>query len=689
MLAILAAVVFLGVFRVPDENALVAAGIRAEAQAALYQSRHPLSVEVKGRQVTVSGRVETPHAAQDVVARLQALQGVENVRSRLTVLPAVTPFGMTMVKGSEGVRLDGHVPSAALLSDLEAAFATPVELPVATGAPDDDWSVVARAGAVALSHLLDGDVSLVDRALVLTGTAHRPEDMRAAETALQDLPESYSIRQDVEVLDDGLPYALLVTRDTLMGLSVQGKLPPDTDIAVFDGLGPAQKLDVMLAPLPLAPEDFGLVLQMALPVFAEFEAGAMSMAPGVLSLSGGPIPAAIAARVHDLGTRLPDGWRLVLSLVPEDDAAPLQLVAEWDGAEMRLSGKVPAGFDLAVLETALAAPVRATERLRHSTHPDLSGWGDAQVPGLRALIELNEGRYMSGPDGKVVEGIAADPLARRRAQGALSGVGRLDVLLADDGRPPVFTLSYDASVGAQISGKLPRGLSPARMAGAMGLAEVRGAPPVSPQEGAAKLVLTALDAISPWMSEIESLVLAHDASVVSLEATPVPGLAPEALHAALGRALPPAVVLEVGSGPEPLAGTRRLHPVLGVSQVYAAGLWLPEIGVPADALGCNRASEQIPEIPFDPGGFTPAFGSSAALAHLVALARACTRIGGMTAVLEVGASGTGHQALVAQLARRRAEALRQVLIARGVPEGQLRTGPMPGVNGVAVSFVQD
>lgn len=237
ILAILAAVVVLGVFRVPDENALVAAGIKAEAQAALYQARHPLAVEVTGRTVTVSGRVESEAAGQDVVAQLAALEGVEEVVNRLTILPRVAPFSLSIRKTPDGYTAEGHVPRAAVRDDLAASFGQEFDLPLATGAPDRNWGDVALAGAGALTALHQGEVVLTDTALTLTGAAHVPQDLRGAQAALEDLAEGYGATLEITTLDDGRPYSLLASRDPLTGLRLVGKLPPDTDLAAFDSLG--------------------------------------------------------------------------------------------------------------------------------------------------------------------------------------------------------------------------------------------------------------------------------------------------------------------------------------------------------------------------------------------------------------------------------------------------------------------
>lgn len=704
ILVILAAVVVLGVFRVPDENALVAAGIKAEAQAALYQARHPLKVEVAGREITVSGRVESAQAAREVVAQLGALDGVAEVVDHLTVLPNVAPFALTLNKDRSGWQATGHLPRATLAPELIAILGTPidraedvavetpddlpVDLPLATGAPDRDWGAVLVQGAQALAALEQGALEVVDRGITLTGQAHLPADLRRARAALADLPEGYTLTLDVDTLDDGRPYAVLITRDPLTGLRLQGKLPPGTDLALFDRLGSAQARDLVLAPLPLDAPGFDEALDLALSLFDGLEAGVLSLSPGVLALQGGPLPKATIAQIAAQADQLPEGWHLNLSLIPQDSGAPLLIEADWDGAQMVLSGRVPLDFDLGTLGRAAAQDLRAGV-LERSPYPDLSGWAEAQVPALRALGALRSGTLRMTEAGPVVQGVAADPLARQTAAAVLGTAAQLDVVLADDGRPPRFTLGYDAAKGASVQGKLPRGVRAQDLADALGLATIRGALPVSPDPARGQAALAALSSVAPWMGMIETLVLEHAPEGVALSLTTPPGVDAAQLDRVLAPDLPGNVALEVTVAALPISGTRRMHQALGLPQVVAAGLWLPQLGFAPDGPSCAQAADRQKDIPFEPGAFALSLGALHPFAHLVAVTRACTRLAGLTAQIEVGAEGSGHPALDRQLARRRVEALRAMLLERGVPEAQLTTAPKPQGAGLSMRFVQD
>lgn len=688
ILAILGAVVLLGVFRVPDEDALVSAGIKAEARAALYQQRHPLAVEVDRRRVTVSGRVESEADRQSVLARVAALDGVEDVRDRLTVLPSVAPFQARISRDAQGVRFDGHVPEAAVGQVLVDRLGLEQLPPVATGAPDRGWGQAVLLGASALERMLDGDLRVVDRGISLVGSVHLPDDLKAIDRVLSSLPEGYDAALDIAVVDDGLPYSLLVSRDPRMGLRASGKLPPETDQGLFEALGPAQHMDLREAPLPLTSSGFDEVMPKALAVFDTMDAGVLTIADRVIVLDGGPDSAALQASLQSLQSALPEGWVLHAHIVPQDDGEPVRLEVVWDGSKALVSGRVPADFVLSDLSGALDWSLGAAG-LERGPFPDLSGWAAGAMPGLRALKLLEGGALRYGADGMMVEGTAANPLARDRAAAAMGDNGDLNVVLTDDGTPPHFTLTYDPARGARVTGKVPRDLTPDRLAQALGLDTGRGTVPVSPDPALGDLVLEALTSLRAWLPDIETIDIVHSPAGVGLTIAATPGVPVDRFETVLRRTLPFGADLKVTAAEPPATGTRRQHVVLQQPQVFSAGLWLPDLAVAADADGCAAGAEAVPQLAFERGGLDLAIGSGRSYAALVALIRACTRIAGLRAEVQVGTQETGIEALDRQLSRRRAENMVDRLVAHGVPKALISGSVLSGHDGIRLRFVQD
>ncbi|KUF10251.1 BON domain-containing protein [Pseudoponticoccus marisrubri] len=663
MLAIIAAVVGLGVFRVPDEDALVAAGIRAAAEGAVYQARHPVRIAVEGRTITATGRVESAAEGAALVETLEALDGVEEVVADWTVLPQVAPFVLAGVKDSEGVTLSGHVPQAGLAAELGALLDTEADLPLGAGVPDADWSAVALRAAKALTITLEGRFALTDRALVLEGQVHLPDDRAAVQALLADLPEGYAAELSLDTVDDGTPYALLVTRSDRLGLEIRGKLPPGFDKAALDALGPAQHLQLSHAPLPLDSPGFAQAVAAAVPVFAQLPRGSLSVAPGTVTLSGGPVGAGVQAQLADLRAALPPGYALHDALVPEDPGGPLALRVTWDGQALAWEGRVPRDFAPAALANAAGAGLGAVT-LEHAPYPDLADWGAPLGAGLDALTRLRRGVLERDATGLRVEGLAADPAARQAARRALDGVGTLAVDLADDGAPPGFTLRYDAGAGASVTGKLPAGLSLRAMAEALGLERVRGTVRVAPTgDGAA--VLRLLKEIAPRLVLLDraELVLEAGALRATLELTLGVPVAPVAAD------LPERVTVRAAVAP--LSGTRRTHVLRDEGQVFVDGFWLPEPGFAPARDSCNAAGATLPELVFAPGALSPAPEAVWPLARMAAILRACTRFADLSAEIEMQMGSAALPALNRQQSRRRAEALRAAMIDRGVDPGRL------------------
>ncbi|CUH78208.1 BON domain-containing protein [Tropicibacter naphthalenivorans] len=646
ILAIIAAVVGLGVFRVPDENALVAAGITAAAERALTHTPHPIAVTVEGRKVTATGRVETDAARQAVLAVLRDLDGVQEVVDDLTLMPTVTPYSLT-ITGGPTVAYAGHLPSEALGARLGDVLGAVPDLPLGAGAPEGFDDLAMRA-AQALALMLDGEAQIVDGALTLSGQVHLPKGRAAVDALFADLPEGLTAVLTIETLDDGLPYSLLLTRDPLMGQELRGKLPPDFDTSIFEGLGKLHLSAIQRAVLPLDQPGFAKAVALALPVFAQVPQGSLSVSPFVVTLIGGPLD--LTSELDRLRAALPPGYVLNAAVAPPDDGAPLALRATWDGKALAVSGRVPRDFPLDRMGVVEGAPEAAP-------YPDLTDWAAPIWPGLDALRLLDSGVMAYDAEGLRITGVAADPATRALARQALGEAGTLEADLRDDGTPAAFTLTWDAGTGGSVTGKLPRGLGMTDLARALG-ADLRGDPRVAPSgDGAA--VLRVLARVQAGLAEVESLTL--DYPSMGLQVAVTPGVTPEGWQRRYG--LPRSEVRVASPAP---SGTRRVHQVTGGGQVFADGFWLPKLGFEPTLQACSTAGEMA--VPFADKRFVLDERAVWDVARMTAVLRACTRIGGLDAEIVVGVAEGEVPVLARQLARRRAEALRREMIARGVPE---------------------
>ncbi len=686
IIAIVLAVIGLGVFRVPDENALVAAGIKAAADGAVYQEKHPVSIAVKGREITATGRVETEDEARQIEARLAALEGVETVVGNWTILPNAAPFTLDLVKSDTGYQAAGFVPNTALKQEISQFFELEVtDLIVAAGVPDGDWVSVARTMAQELVAVNSGHILISDHTAKLSGVVDFPNDKRSLDQRLKMLPETYDVTANITVLDDGTPYRLLVTKDPLMGVTYQGKLPPDYDLPDLSELGDYVRGSVEHAPVDHGVQGYEKAIDVGLNLLVDLPRATLSVTPGGIAVNGGPIAQDIADRIETAALQtLPSGYAIAFDWTPETDGAQLSLLAEWDGQTLTVAGHVPSSFletapgvlpdDLATeLLTRAGFGQSATVSLTRSSFPDLTGWQDRFWQALPGLQHLQNGHLVFDENGARISGTAANPQARRLAHRSVGQAGALDLMLQDDGAPPKFLLSFHVATGASIEGKLPAGLTLTAMAETLGLKAIRGTPPVSP-EGDAALLTTLLAQIAPWLPHMDGFVLNYDTSGVGLMVTGSPGQNLDDLTDLLAQNIS-GTDLRVVAAKQPLEGTRRTHLTLDQAQIFTAGHWLPSLSFSPSVEACRAQMEIAPEVVFDTGRFEPSLLAHWPLAHHASVARICARFGDLQGEISAEVGSSELPILNKQLSRRRAEAIRMALIARGVPEDHLVTAP--------------
>ncbi len=687
ILAIILAVVTLGIFQLPEENALISAGIKAEAEGLVYQAKHPLSVAVERSVITVSGRVESEAEAQAIIADLSKIDSVKNVRSDLRILPNATPFVFGIEKTPETISFHGHVEALEQVTELDALFGVESGLTVATGRPDTAWRGVAVRAAEVVKQLQSGRMDLVDHSLQITGDVLLPRDKATLEAQLADLPEGYSATVDITALDDGQPYRLRIMRDPLMGLRIWGKLPPDWDASDLETLGPINSLDIRKAPQPLYAPGFEEAVDLLLPLMQDTEFMAdLVISNGYVSLAAGPLNADQLADIQSLAQRLPSHIGVDLALIPVDTGDGLHIELVWDGETLQAAGRVPADFDAPALSDRLGMPL--TQTLTKSPYPDLSDWQSGVSTTARALAFLENGTLTYDGETTTLRGTALNPSKRRAAMAVLGTGVQSDIQLIDDGSPPSFELVYDPARGASVEGKLPHGLSPDAMAGAFGLSEIRARVRAAPQ-GQGDDVMAALSVLAPHMEFWDHIALSFDMDGIQLMAGAQPGIDLDQLAEVIAP-MPNSVTFDLVSAPAPYSGTRRVHVVTGDAQIFAGGFWVPELPVQLNVDSCTIEAGLMPNIPFAPRSFALGLDAALPMNHLTALARACLDLAGLRLEIEGRANTASVDVLNPQLGRRRADAIRRELIARGFDGSHIRakSGQAGAQESIAYRFSQ-
>ena len=195
---------------------------------------YPVEIRTRGRDVVLTGPVESAEKRDQLVARIGALPLVRSLTNDLTVLDMAIPFTLEIVKAPDGaVAVRGHVPSRRVEDRLMAeardaggtAGAT-FELKLAAGAPEGDWWGMVSTGLRALSVLNHGRLAISGADAALSGEAPDAEaEARVAEVV--DGAPMGNWMQDISAARPPGGFLFLVTMPPEGDLTVEGNAPDE------------------------------------------------------------------------------------------------------------------------------------------------------------------------------------------------------------------------------------------------------------------------------------------------------------------------------------------------------------------------------------------------------------------------------------------------------------------------------
>jgi outer membrane protein OmpA-like peptidoglycan-associated protein len=664
----------LGLFQVPSDEPTIEAGLRAQATALLAEYPDPPALTVQGRVITVEGLVQSNADRRAIERALRGIDGVEEVRARLEVLPRVGRFTYGLRKDDKGVRLNGHVTAATTAEALGRINGAPVTaLQVARGAPIADWDKALLVLSESAALLDRAEVTVSGTSGTIRGEALWPAEARAVAARLDTLPKGLSIKREIGVRDDGAPFLLVAERHPRRGVSLRGKLPPGLDVQVLTGAFDRVQ-DNALVNGPVDPElpDLGPVMTGAVNVLGAAEQGVALVTPGAVvltTLSGGPeMDKALAA----LRAALPASYRLDVSQLPEAPPQPFWLQLDRVNGAVTATGVLPDGIPSEGVAKALGADV---SRLSQSPYPDTLGWAASIAAVEEAFAEVIEGKLLLEEATITLDAVLADPDSAARVETLLAALPqgadlRSHVELQDDGRDPDATLIYHPETGLSLGGVLPVDLDAAAIAGLLGLPPVGGTLQQDRDTalpGAAPL----LKAVEPWLGETETLTIRLALGQLSVEAVLSPGVDLEQIEAATRAALGQNDSLTLSLLQDyPPADTRRQNISLGAEQVFLAGYWLPLLEFAPSVAECARQShlaESDEPVRFLSGETRLDARSIRGVNALSAVARVCVGQGGLTLRVEGHTDNFGAEGVNRMLSRLRAEVVAQEIAKRGVP----------------------
>ena len=636
---------------------------------------HPLQISVNGRVVTVSGWVNSEAERARVLRHLHPHGPDITVADRMSVLAEARPYVTQIIRDVQGLRVSGYAPSQAALAAVAAQVgAGAADLQLASGISQARWREAMENAIESLSHLQSARLRLEDSQLHLIATVRLPDDAQAARAAL---PAGYDSQVEIEVLDDGQPFALSVQLSqgqlTAMGKFPTGVLP---QIVPEDIGRPARALHVEQARIDDADGQFTQALRAALRAMAQVQSGQLEVSKERIEITGLVNRAGLLRAERALRKR-PANTELVRRLEIYDDGQPFYLLAEFDGAEVQFRGKIPYGVKLSALATRFEAQ-RSENLVQAEITDGARDWTGALVAGLAGLREMQYGRLMVAPGSLHLSGTVTTPeiqakieahLAQKPAEFLLTR--RFD--LVDDGTPPDFTLAYDAQSGARLSGKLPKGLDAAQITQILQLPYIEDTAQVG-LIGRADFTRQVLRVLADWLRHFEQFEFQYSAGQLALKGVAAPGVAAEDLAAALSSRF--VIATEISEAvPSADIGAERIHARSGLLERRVPGAWVPVYSFEPTAARCSAATSTILEqeqLRFGEGLALFDVSAAPALAHLAGVIGHCLRNSALRVDAVDHSFSMPSEAENDQLSRARAAALVAALTALGLTKERIQ-----------------
>lgn len=659
----------------PQIERIVDDGVRT---AVLSIATHPIQIETDGRNVRLSGPVNSEAEHQDILAAARDARLLVKLTDDLVVLPRATPFRFSARKSlDEGIVLSGNVPTVAAREALLSQARTEAEgavvsdrLIMAAGAPDGDWQGMAATGLTALSALRNGEVSISDEQAVVTGAV---TDIAAGQRLLAAVNEAPMGDWQVQIAG-ALPVAEEYTLNAMKN---------EDGSIILDGNAPDEGVreDLLTAAQAASTQPVGGSLTLAEgmpgPEWPEtMLAGIAALnatANGLLSARDSEV--SFTAEVEtddDLARLLPligDTWNTDIKVRNPTPDARLAIVLGEDGS-LSAEGLLPEGVTADEVAAALpglnglAFPPDTFGRPADWTGP-LQGL-DIILPRFQTADALVEGSSVT-ISGKLKRGFSADG-AEAAMKSALDRAWTLELDLVESAPLAELILS-DRDGQTVLSGVLPNGIDAEAALTLLGQ-DASGEGLSTGGEGDPAAWAQALTATEEVLSRFRDATGRVSEGQVELDGSLLPGYPASDIQEWSLTKLPEGWGISVSADElAPNEGDRRVNLKTGEDENFRRGYWLPNVVFEVSAEQCTRqidAALEAEDILFVTGSARIDQKGRALLNRLAAVAVRC--LNSSSIALEIG----GHTDSVGNddnnliLSQERADAVRDALADRGV-----------------------
>ena len=672
------AVIALGWWGATHQAVRIEAKIMHGVPASISDSVHPLTVDVSGRDILISGVVESEERKSEIIQQLNAVPGRRTVIANLKVLPLMAPYIFEAVQDKDGLRITGSAPTTFAIEEIaKHAVSGDIKLRLAVGAPATAWLAVVERGLAGLAMLKHGRLRLQDTTVTLSGLATLPQAKNAALAMFTNLPEQYAFNSNIETEDDGEPFGLTVVFDGLK-LSTSGKLPLGA-LANLAGIQ-LQKEEienlVVIAKIADKNSNFLAASVVGLNAFSHLKSGRLIISETSVVLEGVGMRQGLEAAITEL-KKLPSSFSVYNQTNFYDDGQPFQLEALIDGKSRTVSGKLPYGMSAADIQQKIGSGFQ--ESFKFAEIKSEGGlWPVALAVSLTAFSKLQQGRLSLLGNEITLSGVALTPQEGSFVEEILTELPpsfKLNLALnfVDDGTPPKFEIVYQTMSGVRSSGKLPNGMQASDIALAFNLQNIQSTS-YEGLIGSANKTLDWLYKLGAWLPDLDTVSVKGEGDILRINAIASPGINLALLRKGLAQEFGTNVLVKTDAGQSPTQGSRRYNAISGLLEQFSKVAWLPVYNFTASQKNCSNASKDILKkgLTFLPNKESLTVRSTRTINVLAGLIKYCLSQTDLKVEVLVQVESQDQDENAQKLSLSRARFVQDALVARGISTNQIR-----------------
>jgi OmpA-OmpF porin, OOP family len=374
----------------PVESDLAARSTSALADTVLDKRR----IAVAGRDVTFAADAFSEDGRRSAVAAVEAVPGVRLVNDETRLVPEAKPFVWSAERDVVRVTLGGSTPLPASKGKLVEAARAALggvevvdQMNLSRGAPPR-FDTAALLLVDQIGKLKDGKITISDSKVSLSGMARDLGGREAIAAALKNLPEGFSVTNDIKAP----PYIFQAYKDPVaLTLTLSGYVPDNNvHAALATAAGRkffSEKVVDNLKASVGAPAGFAGAVTAALGALSRLSTGTLVVSDREMKLSGDALYDAAAVQIRGLSR---EGFQFKPEISVKPAAAPVDAtVCQQLFSDLLAKGKIrfesgratidpdSAGLLDRLIETALRCPAANIEIAGHTDADGEEGFNQA------------------------------------------------------------------------------------------------------------------------------------------------------------------------------------------------------------------------------------------------------------------------------------------------------------------------